>query len=107
MLLDRWGLGPFLDGKIGEPEGMTFRRWENGNAIGYTRLIPDFRENFGASYYVVHRADFHHALHQRALQLGVEVKVDHRVVNYDLDAPSVELANGETLHADLVVAADG
>lgn len=86
---------------------MTFRRWENGNAIGFTKLVPDFRENFGASYYVVHRADFHVALHQRALQLGVEVKVNCKVVDYDLKAPAVTLANADSLSADLVIAADG
>ena len=86
---------------------MTFRRWQNGKAIAYTKLVPDFRENFGASYSVVHRADFHDALHKRALQLGVEVKVDSKVVKYDTTTPSVELANGILIPADLIVAADG
>jgi salicylate hydroxylase len=86
---------------------MTFRRWDNGEVIGYTKLVPDFRENFQAPYYVVHRAHFHSALHKRALELGVEVKVNSKVVDYDLEAPSVELENGQVLPADLVVAADG
>lgn len=86
---------------------MTFRRWENGTPIGYTKLVPDFRENFGASYYVVHRADFHSSLHQRALQLGVNVKVNSRVVSYDVQAPSVTLTTGESFSADLIIAADG
>ncbi|TVY14562.1 FAD-dependent monooxygenase OpS4 [Lachnellula arida] len=107
LLLERWGLSNFLSGKVVEPQGMTFRRWENGNAIGYTKLVPDFRESFGASYYVVHRADFHVALHQRALQLGVDVKVNCKVVDYDLKAPAVTLANADSLSADLVIAADG
>ncbi|TVY91554.1 FAD-dependent monooxygenase [Lachnellula willkommii] len=107
LLLERWGLSNFLSGKVVEPQGMTFRRWENGNAIGYTKLVPDFRESFGASYYVVHRADFHEALHQRALQLGVDVKVNCKVVDYDLKAPAVTLANADSLSADLVIAADG
>jgi salicylate hydroxylase len=86
---------------------MSFRRWDSGEVIGYTKLVPDFRENFQAPYYVVHRAHFHSALHKRALELGVEVRVNSRVVNYDLDAPSIELENGLVLSADLVVAADG
>ncbi|TVY34811.1 FAD-dependent monooxygenase [Lachnellula subtilissima] len=101
------GLSKFLSGKVVEPQGMTFRRWENGNAIGHTKLVPDFRENLGASYYVVHRADFHVALHQRALQLGVEVRVNCKVVDYDLKAPTVTLAKLDCLSADLVIAADG
>lgn len=86
---------------------MTFRRWEDGKAIGYTKLVPEFRENFEAPYYVIHRAHFHDALYQRALELGVDVKVGCRVEEYDLELPSVKLASGETFQADLIVAADG
>lgn len=86
---------------------MTFRRWQDGSPIGYTKLVPDFKQNFGAPYYVVHRAHFHMALYKRALELGVDVRVASRVEQYDLDAPSVELQSGEVLSADLVVAADG
>ncbi|KIM95487.1 hypothetical protein OIDMADRAFT_45296 [Oidiodendron maius Zn] len=106
-LLQSWGLGPFLDPHVVEPNGITFRRWESGNVIGYTKLVPDFRENFKAPYYVVHRAHFHAALHRRALELGVDVRVASRVVEYDLEAPSVKVETGEVFLADLVVAADG
>lgn len=90
-----------------EPEGISFRRWENGNVIGYTKLIPDFRETFKAPYYVVHRAHFHDSLYQLALQLGVEVKINQKVIDYDQDTPSVTFEDGTTLSADLIVAADG
>jgi salicylate hydroxylase len=86
---------------------MSFRRWDNGEVIGYTKLVPDFRDNFRAPYYVVHQAHFHGALHKRALELGVEVRVNSKVVDYDLEAPSIELENGQILSADLIVAADG
>lgn len=86
---------------------MTFRRWKNGNAIGYTKLIPDFRKGFGAPYYVVHRAHLHDALHRLAMQLGVVVRVNHRVVKYNDTRPSVNMENGTVLSADLIVAADG
>lgn len=56
---------------------------------------------------MVHRAHLHDALHQLALQLGVEVKVNHKVVEYDEDAPSVKVEDGNTLSADLIIAADG
>jgi salicylate hydroxylase len=86
---------------------MTFRRWEDGSTIGYTKLVPDFRKNFKAPYYVVHRAHFHDALYQRALELGVEVRLASRVENYDLSKPSLTLRSGEVIFADLIVAADG
>jgi len=86
---------------------MAFRRWDTGSVIGYTKLVPEFRDNFKAPYYVVHRAHFHSALYRRALELGVEVKIASKVEKYDLESPSVELANGMVMHADLIVAADG
>jgi salicylate hydroxylase len=86
---------------------MSFRRWDNGKVIGYTKLVPDFRQNFKAPYYVVHRAHFHDALYKRALELGVDVRVASRVTGYNLDEPSVSVADGTTLSADLLVAADG
>lgn len=70
-------------------------------------MRPDFRENFGAPYYVIHRADFHEALYARAKELGVDVRVNSKVVKYDLGAPAVMLENNTILRADLVVAADG
>lgn len=106
-LLLSWGLGPLLESFVVEPAGMTFRRWENGATIGYTKLVPEFRNNFGAPYYVIHRAHFHDALYRRALELGVDVRVDSRVMKYNLEAPSVELFTGKTVKADFIVAADG
>lgn len=106
-LLSRLGLDPYLKEYVTEPESISFRRWQSGNVIGLTRLIPNFREQFGAPYYVIHRANFHSALHERALDLGVIVKVASRVVEYNIEGPSIVLGNGETVSADLIVAADG
>lgn len=106
-LLLEWGLGPFLEGKAVEPDGMKFRRWQDGRPIAFTKLIPDHKEKFGAPYYVVHRADFHSAMHSLAAEMGVQIKVGHHVVDYDESVPSVALADGRKLEADLIVAADG
>lgn len=87
--------------------GISFRRWENGNLLGFTRLLPDFRETFNAPYYVVHRADLHAALVRRSSDLGVTLKLGQRVVDYDVNEPSIRLESGGIVTADLVVAADG
>jgi salicylate hydroxylase len=86
---------------------MTFRRWENGSAIAYTRLIPGFRETFDAPYYVIHRADFHSALVQRARDLDIVIKLGCKVAGYNLSKTEIRLETGERFEADLVVAADG
>lgn len=106
-ILLEWGLGPFLESKVVEPEGMTFRRWQNGKPIGFTKLVPDFRQTFNAPYYVVHRADFHDAMHKLAVKLGVKIEVASRVVRYSTENATVELQSGKEYSGDLVVAADG
>ncbi|KAF7547171.1 hypothetical protein G7Z17_g7919 [Cylindrodendrum hubeiense] len=106
-LLLSWGIGPFIEGRVVEPDSMTFRRWEDGGAIGYTKLMPNFSETYGAPYFVIHRADFHHALCSLAAQLGVQVITNSKVVRYDERAPSVKTEDGREYTADLIVAADG
>lgn len=106
ILLD-WGIEPFFGDKVVEPDGITFRRWQDGNAIGFTKLIPDFRSTYRAPYYVIHRAHFHRALHELSEKHGVESRLGAKVVAYDEHDPSVTLADGTVLKADLVVAADG
>ncbi|KAH7052415.1 hypothetical protein B0J12DRAFT_661602 [Macrophomina phaseolina] len=106
-LLLSWGIGPYLQEKAIAPEDITFRRWQTGEAIGYTKLKPEFEKNFGAPYYVVHRAHLHDALHRLAEKHGAQIVLNRSVVKYDPDAPSVETEKGETFTADLVIAADG
>lgn len=102
-----WGVGKYLvDGAV-EPQSINFRRWQNGNIIGHTKLIPDFQDNFGAPYYVAHRAHLHSALFKRAVDLAVEVKTNSRVDEVDEEAGSVTIADGSTYQGDLIIAADG
>lgn len=86
---------------------MIFRRWDNGKEIGYTKLVPEFQDNFGAPYLVVHRAHLHEALHKLVVSLGVEVQVCSKVVEYDIDGGLVKLEDGSKHQADLIIAADG
>lgn len=106
-LLIEWGLDPFLAGKIVKPGNIAFRRWENGKIIGLTKLVPQFERDFDAPYYVVHRAHFHDAMYRLALKLGVNIKINAKVLEFDEDAPSITLENGESYSADLVIASDG
>lgn len=75
--------------------------------IGHTRLVPQFQQAYDGPYFVIHRADYLEALYARAIELGVEVRTGCKVVDYDLDVPSVTLENGSKHFADLVVAAEG
>lgn len=90
-----------------QPEGINFRRWENGNVIGHTALGQAFQDNFEVPYYVVHRAHFHEALYQRAMDLGVSVELGCRVKEYEESKSAVVLESGRRICGDLVIAADG
>ncbi|KAF9735030.1 hypothetical protein PMIN06_000802 [Paraphaeosphaeria minitans] len=106
-LLIRWGLGPYLKGKTVEPDAIRHRRWQNGEVLSLTRLVPEFEEKFGAGYYVIHRANLQLAMFELAVSLGVRVMVNAGVRSYNAEASSVTLENGGTHFADLIVAADG
>ncbi|KXH33505.1 FAD binding domain-containing protein [Colletotrichum simmondsii] len=105
-LLQRWGVMDIMAEQAVRPDGISFRRWENGHRIGFTDLSESFIELCGAPYYVAHRAHLHSALYQRAKDLGVAVRLDSRVAGYNPHLPSATLASGETFSADLIVAAD-
>ncbi|KAI9170555.1 FAD binding domain-containing protein [Paramyrothecium foliicola] len=106
-LLQRWGVIQELDGKAVVPDGIFFRRWENGQCIGFTDLGDNFVKACGAPYYVVHRAHLHSALVRSAQKLGVTLLLDSRVASYDPSRPLLTLADGQTFEGDLIVAADG
>lgn len=106
-LLLKWGISEKFKQRAVAPSSMYFRRWQNGQIIGNTRLIPDFEDNFDAPYYVAHRAHLHEALYELALSHGVEVKVDHTVASVDGKEGSVTLADGTVCFGDLIIGADG
>jgi salicylate hydroxylase len=103
----KWGLGSYLQGKAIELEAINMRRWQNGEVIGLTQLIPNFRAIFDAPFYVVHRANLQLAMYKLALDLGVEVKLNSGVKGYKNTTATIILDDGSEHHGDLVVAADG
>jgi len=106
-ILLKFGLESYLKEHLFEPSVFTFRRWEDGNIVGLTRLVPDFSNTFDAPYYVIHRAHLQRALFLKALNLGVKVHLGSKVKSYEPEKPSLTLENGLRYEADLIVAADG
>ena len=62
---------------------------------------------YGTPYWLIHRPDYHHLLHEAALESGCDIRVNSRVISVDESVPSVTLKYGETLKADLIIGADG
>lgn len=105
-LLSRWGHGGRLGKNIDFLMGTYLRRWEHGELLGTTPLMPQVEKKHGAPSYVIHRADLHGSLMQDA-ETVAEVRVNSMVTSIDFEKPSVTLQNGTVLEADLIVGADG
>ena len=112
-LVIRWGLGPGLAATGVLPEAIVFRRYNTGERIGYTRWGRDMALDYGSPYYQIHRADYHTLLLRLARAApGVHIRLGATVSDVQPDpavkgGPSVTLACGEVIHADLIIAADG
>lgn len=104
--LFKWGLKDDLMKDSIIPDHMYIRHYEDGNLLG-TVPVHQMAARYGAPYIVIHRAALHSILHAHALKGGAEIKLDSRVVNYDVSKGVIELHNGERLEGDIVVAADG
>lgn len=106
-LLERWGVAQRFAKYVVQPAKMNFRRWQNGDLIGVTDTSPEFTAQYGAPYYVVHRAHLHNALYQQAAAIGVKTRLNSRVDTYDPETATIILSDGSVFQGDLVVAADG
>jgi salicylate hydroxylase len=58
-------------------------------------------------YWLIHRADYQQCLFDHAKKEGVKVLLNSFVERVDDAGPSVTLASGQTLAADIVIGADG
>ncbi|KAK5394843.1 hypothetical protein LTR07_006600 [Exophiala xenobiotica] len=85
------------------------KRWKDGKILcsrqGGDRMINDF----GAPWFVIHRADYHTVLLDEALRLGADLRKNSEVVdgNFSPPNPYVLLQTGEKVEGDVIIGADG
>ncbi|EAW11328.1 putative salicylate hydroxylase [Aspergillus clavatus NRRL 1] len=102
-LFDRWGVSPLVHAKDIALEQIHIRRWQDGSLLGTMPVNKTYGQQV-----VVHRADLHDALIEKALALAnVDLRVNSTVTNVSFSPPSVTLADGTVVHGDVVIAADG
>ncbi|KAL2822027.1 hypothetical protein BJX63DRAFT_180519 [Aspergillus granulosus] len=102
-LFDRWGVSPLIHAKDVALEQIHVRRWQDGSLLGTMPVNKTFGQQV-----VIHRADLHNALIEKALELeNVELRVNSHVTDVDFDSTTVTLANGTVVGADIIIAADG
>ena len=89
------------------PSALHLRRWQDGSTISRQLLGAEASARFRADYVTLHRADLIDAL-AAGVQPGTLHLAQRTIaVRQDDDGVEVDFENGESLRADLVVAADG
>ncbi|CAM1506026.1 Fc.00g056670.m01.CDS01 [Cosmosporella sp. VM-42] len=106
-VLEAYGLTSKFHQKVVWPQHFAFRRYSTGALLGTTPLHPHLTQKYGFPYWLIHRSDFLFILYEAAREAGVKVRLGCYVTSVDVNVPSVQLATGEILKADLVVGADG
>lgn len=87
--------------------GWEFRRWADGTVLFSQELGATCLERYGENTWTVHRADLLEVL--RSALPGDLIHLNRRCVGITQheDGATVEFADGSTVRADVVVAADG
>ncbi|MEW9586839.1 FAD-dependent monooxygenase [Paraburkholderia sp. DGU8] len=104
---DRMGLHAAFDAVCAEIPALIYRDGRSGEVIGQHRGEPSYRQQFGGSYWGVHRADLQAVLSNA---VGLErINLSHRLTDLVQHPDRVRLsfANGRHIDADLVIGADG
>ncbi|KAG2733501.1 hypothetical protein G9P44_003026 [Scheffersomyces stipitis] len=92
---------------ITRPKNICLRRYDNGKVLSMTPLDPEMTKSYGNPYVLIHRADYQRILHESALELGVEYKLNSRIASVDQEAVTVTMVDGNIHQADIIVGADG
>ncbi|KAK0717456.1 hypothetical protein B0T26DRAFT_645185 [Lasiosphaeria miniovina] len=102
-LLARWGCNVREIQEIGnQAPTMKIRRWHDGKVLAEQPLMD-------MAGYIGHRGDYHDIFLKWVRDRGIPIRMGCDVVAYaDSETePSLTLASGETIRADVVVACDG
>ncbi|MFC6064219.1 FAD-dependent monooxygenase [Streptomyces ochraceiscleroticus] len=111
-LLARLGLGAELTAAGAQPTELVYRHWRDGRRIAAHPVGDAYRARFGGPYLGVHRAAFQRILGDawgsERLHLGTAVGGVHEdATTEDGGGIRLDLADGRSIRAGLVVGADG
>ncbi|KAJ5329787.1 Monooxygenase FAD-binding [Penicillium brevicompactum] len=102
-LFDRWGVSDLIHARDVALEHIHVRRWDDGKLLGTMPVNKTFGQQV-----VIHRADLHNAIIERALALpNVQLRENSPVTEVSFSPASVTLASGEIVRGDVVIGADG
>jgi salicylate hydroxylase len=92
-----------------QPAGKEIRLWNTGETWKLFDLGAESVARYGAPYFMIHRADLHGVLIDAVRALKPDaIRLDARATGFDDDGGvTLHLANGEHIHGDALVGADG
>ena len=109
QLLIKWGVSDVIGDNLVEFEELNMRR-RDGTPIGYTKIIPNVKNDLGYPWWLVHRMHLHEGLVKIARKVGAELVINAKVVEIDWKSnkqTTVKTQAGATYTFDLLVGADG
>ncbi|MCJ1263255.1 hypothetical protein MMC22_003125 [Lobaria immixta] len=108
-MLAEIGIFDKVAAKAIQAPAIVLHSYRSGAILSKMELVPYVQDKYGAPYLVIHRADLRRILFEEAEARGAQVRLG---VKIDIGKTSLadgvlHLANGEEIHADLVIGADG
>ncbi|KAI0958323.1 hypothetical protein AcV7_004175 [Taiwanofungus camphoratus] len=105
----RWGMEKQFKELSVKSAYVRFARYESGSVTGIGEWVEEFKNESGGEFVSMHYADLRKLLHDTAVEHGAKIRSNAEVVSMSVrpERPSVTLASGEELDADVLVGADG
>lgn len=104
------GLEERLRPLVCEAAAKEVRIWNSGQKWKLFDLGEDSIRRFGAPYWMIHRGDLHRVLLDAVQESKADaVHLNARAIGFKQDADGVDLtlANGLSVHGDILIGADG
>ncbi|KAJ5645810.1 hypothetical protein N7490_002182 [Penicillium lividum] len=101
------GLLPQLLEKGSQVQQVDFRRYKDGRVLRSMPFGDDITKEFGAPWIIIHRVDYHRILLDEAVRLGAFLRLGAEVKDISIEEPTVILADGTMITADVIIGADG
>jgi 2-polyprenyl-6-methoxyphenol hydroxylase-like FAD-dependent oxidoreductase len=105
-IFQRWpGVDAKLDPIIHKSDGLQIKTYLGVNLLKQTWSAE--QRAYGKAYNG-HRGEIHEIVYEHALEIGVDIRLDHKVEDYfETETEAGVIANGKTFAGDVVLAADG
>jgi salicylate hydroxylase len=108
-VLQALGIAEQIKAKAFRPQSAVMRHFQTGKTYFTVPLGDVATKKYGADYLHIHRADLHSVLHRACQEMHVTIYLGQAVQSYHQSQQnlSIQLENGESLEADVLIGADG